>query len=199
MAIYSAGVRMAWRGNLVMNVHHYSTTNPLSDAQQDELAQGINDAYDLLETPGNDLDDDWELNAVDIRRVDLPDLPSARIVPSSPAAGTSIAANATANQVALLVSFSARTTKPRRGRSYLAGFVGAETNDGGTWGADATNAAAAWAQAIMTITLTGDTAEKVAVTYTGTPPRVTVWNVLTDFAVTGNPAIQRRRRLGQGV
>ena len=199
MAIYSCGVRMNWRGQLCMNIHHYETTNPLNSSQEDELVDGIDAVYGGLDTVNNSMDDDWGVNAIDLRRVDLPDLPSVRIVPTSPTEGDAVGNNAIVNQASLLVSFSARTTKPRRGRSYLPGFHSARLNDGGTFDADATNAAATWANAILNIALTGDSAVKVAVTYTGDPPRVTAWNPLTDFSVNGNPAIQRRRRLGQGV
>jgi hypothetical protein len=71
--------------------------------------------------------------------------------------------------------------------------------DGGVWNASVVQDAEDWANAVQTLTLTGDTLEKVAVLYAGTPPAVANFNVLDNFTVQANPAIQRRRRLGSGA
>lgn len=199
MAIYHVTANQTLRTQTIQNIHHYATSNPLEPAQIQELVDGMRAAYEeLVDAPS--MSDNWSLNNAFVRRVDQPDLPSAVYsFTAGPLAGTQSGPDTGVNQWAALVSFYAPTTRPRRGRTYLGGLHGNVIGDNGFITAPNLAAMALWGDAIMTITLTGDTAQKCAVRYTGDPPQVTTFNVFTEFVPRSNPAVQRRRRIGTGV
>lgn len=199
MPIYQVTANQVWRGFVAQNVFYYDATNTLDTGQKEELADAVRAAWAALDT-AIDLDDDWSLNDITLRRVDQPDLPSEVIsFTSGPLSGSSTAIPGVPNQIALLISFSAPTTKPRRARSYLAGLVTAHLNQSGAWTTGILDDFAVWAADMDEISVTGETLERVAVEFTGSPPRVENFNRLTSAAVRNNPATQRRRRLQAGI
>lgn len=198
MAIYQIVENQAWRAQEVVNVHHYTSTSPLSTSQLEEAAEALRDARVALDDATN-LANDWSWRDITARRVDVGGLPGLDYQAASGIyVGSVTATNATANQVAALVSFAANSVKPRRGRSYLAGIWSGQMQDSGLWTTGLVADMAVWAAAIMELTVTGDTLFKTAVTLAGNPPLVTASNVLTEFVPRDNPATQRRRRIGSG-
>lgn len=199
MAVYQVVALQRWRNQEVRNVHHYETTDVLDTDQEQEVADAVRAAYDNLQF-STGLDDDWTLYGIEIRRVDVPDLPSAQYgFTSGDLDGSFEQDNKMVNQIAGLVSFRAPTQKPRRGRSYLAGFNHNDVSgDGGTWTPAKQSDMSLWAEDMLEISVTGDTLHKVAASYTGEPPRVTAFNRFTVHVVRSNPATQRSRRQGEG-
>lgn len=199
MAVYHVTANQTLRTQVIQNIHHYTTSNPLEPAQIQELVDGMRAAYEeLVDVPA--MTDNWSLVNAFVRRVDQPDLPSAVYTFTEGTLTGSIGnADPGVNQWAALVSFYAPTTQPRRGRTYLGGVHGDGIGDNGFINSTVLAGMALWGEAIMSITLTGDTAQKCAVRYTGDPPQVTTFNVFTEFVPRSNPAVQRRRRIGTGV
>lgn len=199
MAVYQVAAQQLWREEQCINVHHYVTANPLSEAQQQELTDAMRAAYTLLD-PGGQMDNNWSFTSCIIRRVDEPDLPGALYVPTAGAyVGQAAATNTMINQACALVSWYAPTQKPRRGRTYLPGTHSVSLTDTGVYTTSFQALMADWADAVMAIALTGDTAAKAAVQWLPGAGAASLWNEYTAYVVRGNPAVQRRRRKGSGV
>ena len=199
MAIYHVTANQTMRNNVIQNIHHYSTTSPLSGQQIQEMCDELRAAYVELDD-GARMSDDWSINNALVRRVDVPDLPSQVVTfTSGPYSGSGVGTNTAINQAALLVSFYAPTEKPRRGRTYIGGFTSNQIGDNGFVVAGMLANMASFGAALLTLTVSGDTAVKVAARYTGTPPRVTEFNAYDSFTPRSNPAVQRRRRLSSGI
>lgn len=198
MAIYQVVPLQTFRSQEVRNVLHYETANPLDAGQTQEVADAVRAAWVNLDD-GSNLVNDFVLYGAVIRRVDIADLPGTELsFTSGNFTGAVSGDPATANQVAMIVSAQAQTTKPRRSRSYLCGWSHNAIQDSGFFGAGALADAAVWADDMDEITVTGDTLLRVAVSYSGSPPAVTASNRLTSYQVRSNPGVQRRRRIGIG-
>lgn len=199
MAISCVTVKQQMRSQEVRNVLYYQHADNLTDTQRQDAADAIRAAWAAFDTSVG-LVNDWNLYAVNFRRVDVADLPGIDVVPTAGVlTGSTSASPGLANPTALLISFAAPTTSPRRARTYLAGMSTAQLQDSGFWPAAVVTAAGTLATALDSITVTGDTMLRVAVRFTGSPPAVTVSNRLQTFIVRSNPATQRRRRIGIGA
>ena len=198
MAIYQITALMSWRDQACRNVFHYETTDVLDSSQLTEAADAVRAAYASLDS-GSKLVNDWILQGVTIRRVDLPDLPGIDVSFTSGSLSGTVINAGTINQAALIVSGQALTTKPRRVRTYLCGWEQDAITDGGFWDSAALSNAASWRAAMDELAVTGDNLARVAVEYTGTPPRVTASNRIEVYSTRANPGTQRRRRIGVGA
>jgi hypothetical protein len=197
MAVYNITALMTWREQSCRNVFHYETTSELDASQLQEAADEVRAAYVLLDNSTN-LANDWILQGINARRVDVADLPGVDVSFTSGSFTGSSAVGGVINQAALIVSGQALTTKPRRVRTYLCGIIEDRLNDAGFWDATILGRADFWRDAMDQISVTGDTLNRVAVAYTGTPPLVTDWNRIETYTNRSNPGVQRRRRIGIG-
>lgn len=200
MALYQVVVKQTWRANECVNVHHYETTNVLDATQKQELADAMRVAYSNLDF-GSQMDNAWSVDSAVIRFVGQPDQPG-EVLPftSGPYAGSATAVNTLPNQVAPYISWYAPTQTPRRGRTYLAGVHSSVIGDNGLVVAGFITRMDAFANLVLSVTLTGDTAAKIAVLYNpDSPSMVQLYHGYTRFVSRGNPGVQRRRRLGTGV
>jgi hypothetical protein len=183
----------------VRNVHHYEFPGYTPNTSElQEAVDAIDAAYktNLQSFFATTV----SINAYDVRRVDVPDLPSDE-TPAT--AGGWVGGNAVShlpNQVSALVTFKAPTVFPRSSRAYMFPFTEADNITGGIISTGLLVALADWGSAMLSLAITGQTAAaKVAVKYTLTPPRVTAWNTIDTVTVSNVWATQRRRRKGVGA
>lgn len=199
MPIYQVAVRQLWRAQEVRNILYYDCADVLSAAQGQETADAVRGAYALLQ-PGDVMDNAWSVYGIDLRRVDVADLPSAFYqFTSGTLSGSAISDKGLPNQIACVVSLMAPTTTPRRARMYIAGIAGDGWADGGGFTEELTDNVGDMVEALDTLTVTGDTLLRVAAQWSGSPPAVTAFNRLQSYIVRGNPGTQRKRRIGSGI
>jgi hypothetical protein len=184
----------------VRGVYYYDTTvGDPSDTEWQDIADEIR--ADYVSDLGTGLCDQWEIYAIDYRRVDVAGLPTfSKGFTSGTYVGPS-ASDPVANQLALLCTITAPTTKPNRIRKYFAGSHEANMT-GGLW---STSIRSAFEDLL---------ASQSVLNGAGTNPLVLVaaqWNtqhtqvIATNDVSAGNlqsfaiPATQRRRRIGVGI
>ena len=163
----------------VRNVHHYEFPNYVpTQAQVQEAVDYLDSQYKTyfqsrFTTTTN-------VYAYDARRVDSPNEPTIEYVPTaSPWNGTATS-GLLPMQVAGLVRWKAQTQFPRNARSYIAGFSNAANTTDGVINSTTVDAMESWGDAVQQLAITaGDDANKVAVTYGGTPRVVTAANAVT--------------------
>lgn len=199
MPIFQVTTLQTWRNQEVRNIYYYLTNDVLSAQQRQDVADAFANAYDALQVITN-LDNDWEYYGVEVRQVDVADLPSQTVAPTAgPVVGLDASNAGLPNQIALVTSFYAPTQAPRRARTYLAGLTESHIGHPGTFGSSIVTAAEGFFTDVDSITVTGDTLLRVAVHWDTVNNVVDDWNRLETFIVRTNPATQRRRRLGSGI
>lgn len=181
------------------NVHHYEFPGyvPTQD-EYEECAQGLADAYAtyLFDTFSNQVD----FNSIDIRRVDVGDLPTANFIPS----GWPDTGNATAvmlpPQVSAVVTWKSPFEFPRSTRTYLFPFTSSALTTLGFITSSVLTALDNFGLALEELAITGQVdAQKVAVKYAGDPRVVTASNIVFQTNATNIYATQRSRRYGVGI
>jgi hypothetical protein len=195
---YMVTANQAFRNQEVKNVFYYQTTAALDDDQKQEVVDTMRNWWATLDG-AIDLVNDYELLSATIRYMTLPDYPGEVWVPTSGTFTGSTATPGIANQIALLISFKANTPKPRRARTYLTGFANTAITDAGFWTSSHITAAGVFGNASLSIAVTGDTLQRVAVQLDPDDGSVALANDLTTVLVRSNPATQRRRRIGIGA
>ena len=199
MPTYQVAARQVWRSQECRNILYYDCADVLSAAQGQEVADAVRAAYSNLVNP-NGQEDAWSLYGIDLRRVDVADLPGAFFQFTSGAlVGVESSIKGMPNQIACVVSLQAPTTKPRRARMYVAGMSIGSWEDGGTFSGTYVGWVEDMVDDLDTITVTGDTLLRVAAQWSGSPPAVTATNRLQSYIVRDNPGTQRKRRIGTGI
>ncbi len=198
MPIYMVTAMQRWLTQEVRNVFYYDFSGELDGQQMQEVADNFADAWTesgILPA----LDNAWEMYGVEIRRVDVADLPAAFVQFTEGVVLGSSSAVPTGTQVAALVSGRASTQKPRRVRTYFAGSGSNQIGQDGLWVGSHLSDLGLLADALDSMLVAGDTGGRVAVEWTGTPPRVTSFNRIQAYLASPVPATQRRRRLTVGI
>lgn len=139
------------------------------------------------------------MEAYDVRRVDVGSLPAQQFVPT---AGSWAGTNANVYlppQVAAMLTFKAPTAFPRTSRCYL-WVMGNDTNGSeGIISSSTLVSCLNFGNAIFTLAITAQPdAQKVSVKYSGIPRVVSASNVLTTVGIDNSWKTQRRRRRGVG-
>lgn len=199
MPVYRVSVLQNIHGQRIMNAYYYDASGAVEGASIVELADAIWDAYD-----NSGLDslqcDDWSYAGIELRRVDVANLPAIEAAPTGGAKAGLNSNEVLPLQVALLVTGTALTAYPRRVRTYLGGLSeGGVAN--GLWNAGHLTAATAFVAAMDTLQITAVELERVAVELGGSAgaPVVTSFNRVLSYTPRPVPATQRRRRIGVGV
>lgn len=137
-------------------------------------------------------------NTIEVRRVDVGNLPTSELTPATwPNVGTG-AGGSLPPQTCGMLRFTAPTAFPRSGRVYLQVFAQDLCSTLGQITAGALIQCDLAAADMEEIPITGQVdAQKVAVTYSGTPRIVTASNVL--FAQSTSNVFQTQRRRTRGV
>lgn len=198
MPVYRVNANQTLRDQSIMNVYYYETDDELDTDQMEEVGDEFVAAYQDS-TLDDSLADDWSLDSLTFRRVDVPNLPELTIIsPAMPLTGNN-AGQIMATQIAVLVSGLALTAFPRRVRTYLGGFTEGGLDDG-LWTPGVVGDSAVFIGQIDSIAVTGDTLERVSVELgdTGSGVHVVDFNRVDAYSVTEVPATQRRRRIGVG-
>lgn len=200
MSIYQIVVKAEDQNtNQYRNVHHYEFFGYVpSDTELQEAIDAVDSAYKTnLQSV---IDNDFDIYAYDVRRVDLGNLPTIEFTATAGSwSGTNTGATLP-HQVSALITFKALTTFPRTSRCYLFGFTEDSNTTAGRVEATTITAIDAFGDDMLSLTITGQIdADKVAVTYGGTPRVVTDENDVTQHASKVNWATQRRRRSGVGI
>lgn len=198
MAIYQIVLNHTWLGQSMKNVLHYETTSQLTPAQFQEAADDLR-THVAVSSLTNRLDDAWSLDDITIRQVDIADLPSTLVTfTSGPVDGTQGIDAPMASQVAMLLTGLAFAQYPRTVRTYWPGWTYANLNQFGEFDAGAITEGGNLIEGLDQLFVTGDTLNRVAVQYTGSPPIVTASNTLDDYKVNKVPSTLRSRRKGVG-
>lgn len=200
MTIYQVVVKARnVHGDEFRNVHHYEAPAVLSNAEKQEVADTMSEDYRT--NLQNAISTQFTFYGVDIRQVDIPNLPAVEYTPTAGAwDGTQASENLLPTQNSALVTFKAQTAFPRSTRSYLWGFTEAANTNTGIIDASVITALEAWRDDVETLVIPGPTTlTKVAVKYEGTPRAVTSANPVEGVSVTARWATQRRRRFGSGI
>lgn len=200
MPIYQVVVRQTFLGQQLRNVYYYETTDELDTPQKAEVAEEIATAYDtLLGLEG--LSDEWSSQGIDIRRVDVADLPTAQFdYLGGDLVGVHTANQALPAQVAILLRGTADTTFPRNTRIYHGGLhAGMMQQSTGLFTTDIVNDFDLFILQMDNHVITGDSLSRVAVHWDSTNNIVDDWNLVSNYSVAFNPVIQRRRRIGSGI
>lgn len=170
-----------------------------SNLSVEELQEDVDDIVETYRTHlAPVLSVSWSLNEVHARGAEIAGSPTFVYIPTlGPVNGADVTTVA-ANQVALLVSFSALTLPPNRVRKYIPGAVGQGIDFDGTWVAAVQTAAQAWGDAIVDIG-TGDPNTLFPLSARLDENGLVVDSNEMDVAVVREvPATQRRRRIGVG-
>lgn len=200
MPIYQVVVRQTFLVQQLRNVYYYETVAELDTPQKAELGEEIATNYaTLLGAEG--LSDEWSAQGIDIRRVDVPDLPTAQYdFLGGDLVGIHTANNVLPAQVAILLSGSADSTFPRNCRTYHGGLhAGMVSRDGGLFIPDVVNMFDLFLLGMDNHVISGENPTRVAVHWDRTNNVVDDWNLVSNYSVSNNPVIQRRRRRGIGI
>lgn len=199
MSIYQVVAKQIWLAQEIRNVFYYTTTSALSSSQFQELVDKVRLSWSTMAASGS-LADNWQLYGCTVRDVSSGGLDGIEwSFSSGPLVGVS-ADDSLPTQVALLSIGRSGTTKPKQVRSYLGGMTEGWIANAGVWTAAYLGYVHDWAVDMDTLSLTGDTAYRVAAQWTSPPnPYVDSTNVLVSYAETAVPATQKRRRIGIGI
>lgn len=196
MAEYMLTAKQVWQNQEMRNVFYYAT--------QDETTAGLQAIVDGLRAAWatnlqSVMHQNWSLYAFDVRKVDVAGQPTVQYSMTSGVLLGGAAGDPLPAQIALLVSFTALTSKPNKARTYLAGLT--ETSLGsGLWTSGAITGAQNWADATFdptSGTITG--VARLTVEWAADHSYVLGGNILTARQVGNIPATQRRRRIGVGI
>jgi hypothetical protein len=200
MSIYQMVVKgSAGTGIQLRNIHHFEFPGYVpTPAELEEAAEALATHYETWLV--NMFAAQVSIRAIDLRRVDIGDLPTQEYVPDGwPVSGTGTG-DMLPTQVSALVIWKAPTTYPRSTRTYV--FPMTETASGPVGGIQSANVTALFGFSIdmETLAITGQTdANKVAVEYGGVPRAVILSNPVSAAPVPNVWATQRRRRPGVGI
>lgn len=199
MSIYRVTIKALYDGSEdQFNVHHYEFPGYVpDDTELQEFVDNLADVYDdniVQLVPALVV-----FETIEMRRVDVGDLPSADLTPTTwPAAGTGTGGSLPP-QVSAMLRFTSPTAYPRSGRVYLQTFAQAFCSTTGTISSGAVTLCDTAASRLEEIAVTGQVdAQKVAVQYSGSPRVVTASNILFAQSTRNTFQTQRRRTVGVG-
>ena len=181
------------------NVHHYEFAGYVpSDTELQEFVDNFDSA--LKTRLQSRIKSNASVDAYDVRRVDVGDLPTVEFIPTAGAWNGTDTGNLLPSQCAALITFKALTPFPRSTRTYVWGLTANALAAGGLVGSGTVTDLTNFGNDILEISVTGQlNPDKVAVAYSGDPRAVTSWNEVTNVTVTDVWATQRRRRRGVGA
>lgn len=199
MALYQVAVKQQLLNQEVRNIYYYETSGLLDGSQVQELVDDIRGLY-VTHITAASVVDDWRFYGIDFRRVDEPGYLGTSWIPTSGSFVGTNTSDPVPTQVALLVNGYGATQRPNRVRSYLCGWGEGSIGANGQWISSATTSANNFIVAMDTIAVTGDVLTRQAAQWaTPDATHVVVWNPIASYAPTGNPATQKRRRIGRGI
>jgi hypothetical protein len=181
------------------NVHHYEFPDYVPTTAQ---LQALVDSFDtdLKTRIQTYFSNKVDIDAYDIRRVDLGNLAAVEYQATAGSWTGGASGEPLPTQIAGLVTFKAPTVFPRAARSYMFPFTEAHNSSAGIMATVLETALLGWGGDILSHVIPGAAnAVKVAVEYGGDPRAVTDSNVLESVSVTNVWATQRRRRRGVGI
>lgn len=200
MSIYQIVAKAVWRSASEMrNVHHYEfAEDPPTNAKLQEAVDELDAAYkDHLQ---GSFPNDLNVYAYDVRRVDLPNLPTAEFIATLGAWSGSSAVDPMPAQLAALVTFKSPQEYPRTSRAYMFPVTETQNDANGQVSDTLVTNLGIWAARIIQLTVaTGTNPDKQAVQYGGTPRVITANHDIETFKVSKEWATQRRRRVGVGI
>lgn len=179
----------------IRNTFHYGG----GDATQTN-AQGIGDYIRSLYAThlAGYLSTSWRLHGFSCKELDIVSNPTIDYTFTAGVLDGTAADDPMPTQVCKLVSWLAYTARPNRGRTYLGGFCETGLTGGKFTQVGLLNGVDSWATDMLNITATYPGAAMV-IARTSKPAGILVGSNLIDtYRNPGNPAIQRRRRVGQG-
>lgn len=199
MAMYEVTVICTYDGTEeYINTHHYDFPfDELDNLDLQVLANRIDERYKTnLQGVLSSL---CELGRINIRRVDVPDLPTGTYVAADGLWNGADTGNALKPDSAAMVTFTSNSPYPRTTRSYLFPMTEASNSSKGTVTQTAIDALAAWGAAILNIgTINGKLNDKSAVRYGSNPRVVVADNEVETFVVRTQWKNIKSRRFGRG-
>lgn len=184
----------------IRNVFYYETQvgDPSTSEWQDVVDEIRTDFVgDLLIR----LVEQYIWGGIDVREVSALGLPSVEYIPTAGSIAGTNTGDGYATQVAVLVSVQGLTSKPRRARSYLAGW--AETQIDLSQVNEQTRDAAETFIDLQSVLNAGGTnpLQRVSAQWNTSHTLVTAWNNIAGRPAKASiiPATQRRRRIGVGI
>ena len=196
MADISVVLKQTFRTQQIRNVLTFNNFN-FPEPELQEFADAIRAGY--LSTVNQYQVNEWSLDGIDIIYNDsLPIFSISQPFTLGPLVGGSTGV-AVINQAALLVSLQSNNPPPNRGRIYFGGLVSGEMGDNGFWSGAIRDAyqlmVDGWKDGIATTNseffLRIGRKDATGVIIASTP--------VTSVQGRTNPAVQRRRRIGQGI
>ena len=199
MSTYQIVVKALTGGTQLRNIHHYQFFQYVPDAAQlQEAVDAVDAAY--KSNLQAELHSSVQVYAYDVRRVDLPDLPTIEYQATAGGWFGTETSTKMPNQVSALVTFKAQTAFPRTTRTYHFPMGQDQNTAGGVIAAATLANLEAWAADMLTLDITGALdADKSAVRYASDPRIVVESNDVELYTVTNVWATQRRRKIGIGI
>lgn len=198
MPVYQIVSKQRLLGQEIRNVFYYETTLVLDTAMKQEVTDAFRESYFNLDTSAA-MAGQWEWYALDIRQVDVADLPSAEFTPTLATVVGGSVSDPVPAQVAMLGRVTGDTAFPRNTRIYQGGWTESHIGSSGRFGTSVTNALDLFLIDTLQVVISGDTLNRVAVHWDTVNNVVDDWNPVSNISVSNNPVIQRRRRLGSGI
>lgn len=184
----------------VRNTFYYTTdVGEPTDAEWQDVADEIRADFVAEYAPFTS--DQWNFYAIEVRRVDLAGLLSKEFFPTSGTLVGSVTSDPLPTQICLLISNKGSTTKPNRARSYLAGALDSQV-DNGLWTATRQGQGEALIDLQSNLNVAGtNPLSRVAAQWNSSHTQVIATNDLSGAVSKASqvPATQRRRRIGVGI
>lgn len=200
MTIYQITVKATFDNTTELrNIHHYEFFGYTpTTSQLQEAVDAIDTAYKT------NLQSDFSLEVTftgyEVRRVDVGNLPTADFQATAGSWSGTNASDPLPTQLAALVTWKGITVFPRTTRSYMFPFTETANTNQGILLASQITRLETFANAMLTLAITGDVdADKQAVKYGGDPRAVIDANDVLNVVVSPIWATQRRRRIGVGI
>lgn len=197
MPTYQFALKQTWVNQQVRNIFYYDTTFTADPGDLQEAVDLVRAAF-VSELTAAQQSNDWSLDGVYVRQVNLAGLLGVDYTFTSGVfAGTNVQENVP-TQIALLVLGKGITTPPNRVRTYWGGHIeGGITN--GFWNASRLTNFLNLTEALDELVVTGGTFTRASARWLPDGSAVSSTNPLTTYQAVAVPATQRRRRIGRGI
>lgn len=140
----------------------------------------------------------WNLYGASAKELDIVSNPTIDYTLTAGTLTGTNNSNLLPTQVAKLVTWISFTARPNRGRTYLAGFCeDVNDSDGQLVAGGILTACANWANGMIAVDSVHSGAA-LTITRVASNGTLVGSNIIESFRNIGNPAIQRRRRIGVG-
>jgi hypothetical protein len=156
---------------------------------------------DLVAELDNFFTEDWTFYGIDARKVSAADLPSTEYLPTLGDLVGESNTDAMATQIAMLISVQGLTAKPRRARTYMAGWPEAILV-AGLFQSNYISAAETFIDLQSVLNAAGvNELQRVSAQWNSSHTIVTAYNNIAGRPSKASrvPATQRRRRIGVGI